>query len=270
MFCCCSFGDDPTSYLIEPDPQPEPKPEPKLAPTVLPEKIMRCVWAGNQYDSTGSVQPEIVSQLADELNPRLAGLDIGFHKAGSDWLWGGTCTAMALSFLQGYQELRACDRSARVAQLRERCGLSDQKFRNIQALFNGIHKTTEEDPPDFRRQRIEAMARFYKRHVTLASDTACVRKVDELAHLLYALPKGSYLLRVIEPKDNHKGESHGHSVVLLKKREQIFYYDPNYGAYHFGIETDWAERIAHSVELWSYDFSLSELRAYKVKPAELA
>jgi len=63
-----------------------------------------------------------------------------------------------------------------------------------------------------------------------STDSSIHPNEQEIIDKFNELPLGRYLIRGILPEDNHKQETHGHSMALVKSNQGNFFFDPAGGA----------------------------------------
>ncbi len=132
---------------------------------------------------------------------------------------GGTCSAMSLDFADNVytQCPESKDQIDCIKKIASKYQTSGKQFRNRQAAFNAITVTNPKQE-DLVREKMSSLASFYGFNIT-----------DRVSSFHDASP-GVFLGRAIKPKDNHKLEAFGHSIVFVKlPGDQSVMYDPNTG-----------------------------------------
>lgn len=137
-------------------------------------------------------------------------------------LKGGTCSAMALSFLDTY--IRDPSRI-----FEDRFFKSSSDMRDLQAAYNTI-EVLSQTGIDFSKNKIQSLLNFFGLKIEKVCEEIDLEKEDA-KELFCNMEKelcGIYLIRIILPSNNERLEECGHSLVYIKE-DQILLYDPGRG-----------------------------------------
>lgn len=151
-----------------------------------------------------------------------------------NYLYGGTCTAMALGFIEDYLQSSEKDLQQRLINTMTNYTISGETYRAQQIAFNTIERKEDPSCEDFKRAKVQSLVNFKDLEIDYASQD--MQLDDILAHPemfkneIEKLPEGIYFLRILRPSKNYKLEHWGHSTVYIKNKLQgDYFYDPNYG-----------------------------------------
>lgn len=202
-------------------------------PSAIPASFVRytVIKEGSQEGCLGSVEVEKAKRICQELNKKNTNGVYFSESKIPDQISGGTCSSMAFDFANRYLEMR---KNASPEEIFEKIGSdysqSSQDFRTTQAAFNAIGMAPGADPPkDYNRAKIDAMLRFYNRRVIAASDEIDIQNngaIAKMKKVLREFKEGVFIFRILMPGDNEKGEIQGHSTVLIRNGNQMFFYEP--------------------------------------------
>ncbi len=206
-----------------------------LDPTSIPPSFIRfkVLKIGSQNGCNGFVETEKAKKICERLNQKPSN---GIHFSKSrliNTINMGTCSAMAFDFANRYIEMR---KTLSPEEVIERIGSdyehSSQEFRTMQAALDTIHKKKGAVFKDFNQAKMEAMLRFYGRRVIKASEIIDLTQKSMLAKtrkILRDFQQGIFILRIIRPHTNDKGEHYGHTAVLIRDGDKQYFYDPGKG-----------------------------------------
>lgn len=213
---------------------------------------------GTQGNSSGITEKNKVNNVLEQLNQNLPS-GIYFNKAKvTGKLEGGICSAISLGFAYEYTQAKKKNNFTSLKKLAEKVTTIAnnnnfyrfpdserlKEYRNIQEAFNCIEVDKSKNTVDFSRAKIQALANCYFLKITHSSKKIIYKQgsTDNTQKLLSEeikkLPYGVHLLRDILPEKNEKLEKHGHSMVLIKEKIGVFFFDPNYGLRLFNKNID--------------------------------
>ena len=232
--------------------------------------VQNLIKRGSQAACNGDAPKEAAGNIVDRLQQRtVAG--IKFNKSKLDGtVSGGTCSAMSLNFMheffkwfetKGNPALSVKNVHDAITEMNDvAIERANQDFRTLQAAYNTIEKDSAVNlsEEDFMHAKVESLAH----HFDLTLGKGSIVKVRErgaktqLKNVFNSLVDGTYVVRQILPKDNEKGEEHGHTCILIKTGETFFFYDPNPGVKSVthddgaqlfeilkGIDTQWQDPL---------------------------
>lgn len=195
---------------------------------------------------------------------------------------GGTCTAMALHFASLYIEDSAGLSNVAFESMMKRSFTelflgSNKIYRTMQAALNTITISPASPLVDL-SAKIDRISRLHNLMITSSSKIFCADPIDEMFEDTIArLTPGFHFLRLVNPplifpttplESILKDESYGHSMILTKKEDALYLYDPNKGVYKINRFTSnpgkWiAEKINSYVRIHKFDrVQIMELKTY--------
>lgn len=221
--------------------------EGKLGPTVYPEMF-------NTFNAVKRTQEDGVFFNSRHLKP---------------YLYGGTCTAMALGFIQDFIYSPTLNLRDRAIEVMKNYTKSGPTFRAQQIAFNCIEKSKETSSDDFKRAKVQSLLNFIDQKIDYASEPMLIDDIvndqSVFKKQIEALPEGLYFLRVLNPTDNYKEERWGHSTVYIKNKLQgDYFYDPNFGLIEIADGETAAFFIDH-LKTMQEKWYVSEPRFYRIK-----
>lgn len=214
-----------------------------------------------------------------------SGITFNFEMLTQNQLSGGACSAVAFRVIKKALHLLATLRGSGLGAQGQRL-LFSAKFTNLVQELNAVAISKRKEDKEIqvtirseqlalntitvdRNQKkeggdyavpdkIESMAPFY--HLRVVESYPSI-KVDEnpelkmqLEDLFKTIKEGVYLLRIIVPKNNHKLEEKGHSIVLIKNDGVIYYFETQLGAY----------LLSNDISGFLFNTMLSAKQTYKV------
>lgn len=199
------------------------------------------VWLfkGTQISAQGNVSIEKAEVIRAKLASQSSPLGIHFNKSKIvDQLVGGTCSAMALQFVDRYFQIKkSCEGSEQILKQIAAIGIqfsaSSAEMRDRQAAYNTIEVVKSSEERDFSKNKMQSLANDHNLSIKFSSNEMDVEKLDteqSLQNDVDALPEGAYLVRIIKPANNEKLEEHGHSLIYIREQGVNLFYDPNLGA----------------------------------------
>jgi hypothetical protein len=236
-------------------------------------KVNSIVFEGSQEDCNGVFEAEKVQNIVKTLNNLSpTGIKFGEH-VKSNFLLGGTCSAMAFDFLATYRETKhlkeneGLDFIALIKNLDKKYVRSGNEFRNTQAALNTIQipeEIRQNNPTDHANNKIQAMLAFYGFGIIATTHEFNLNEnVDiEFKQTIELLPKGKYVIRLIEKNNNVKLETRGHTFIYLKKNLGILY-DANLGAKNLESNLH-ADKILHWLQINKQEYHISHARFYRL------
>jgi hypothetical protein len=223
----------------------------------LPNRISRNIpsqylWIGNQLGCRAPINRDMVNTIIENLR-KTKEEGIEFNECLTNEISGGTCSAMALEFIDQFLKKKKASPNLDEATIIK--SFTDFKTSNEimkirQAAFNEIQVTNR--GIDFKRNKIQSLANYHGLKINFASEEIILSETPSEADKKVAenLNPGIYLIRSITPCENHKGEVDGHSMVFIKKnKEECFFYDPNFGPRKTS-NAEILQSIFNSVKSW--------------------
>lgn len=241
------------------------------------------LFNGNQRSATGEFTPVHTGFTRHLLKQSSANVGARLNQAQPipATLEGGACSAMTLSFIKLFYEMKT-ELAGKVpserlifdalTQTYQRSingfSFSSSYMTSLQAAFNTI-EISQIPGLDTKRAKIDLLSNAVGLQVEgEASDemdlTTPIGKA-KLAHTIGTLKPGCYLIRALLEESNHKGERHGHSVAAFKDEHdgQLYYYDPNYG-----LRLLDHHNLHLNIKGIHKDFLTNKVRFYPVKPQD--
>lgn len=205
-------------------------------------ECFKKIKEGSQEGQVGGVDVGLVEDYCDALNDHSEKTHIVFSPERlENPVTGGTCSAMAFEFADDYLRRKGSMTAEEIFdEIGSKYDSSSEKFRIHQAVFNTLHREDQYPRGDFMRNKIEAMLRFYDRYVIDSSEIVHIenpsaadieRAQEKIGLFLNDYTEGVFVIRCIMFADNDKGESHGHSTILIRENGKTYFYDPNEGVY---------------------------------------
>jgi hypothetical protein len=147
-------------------------------------------------------------------------------------------------------------------------GYSSTYITSLQTAFNTIE--ISQDPNlDTKRAKIDVMLNAMGLRVSSTpSPEINLKAIDGKAQLINTLqnmPIGCFTVRAILEEANHKGEKHGHTVVVIKDSHNnpFYYYDPNYGLREVDVHN-----LALELKNIYKEFDTNSVRFYPTAPVD--
>lgn len=224
-------------------------------------------FPGSQMGCWGAFSRTAAEEVRQKLlEMKEKGIDFG--PIEESFLYGGTCSAMALDFIEFYRTLKTQNDPTDIflQKLREsgacRYARSSEKMRARQAAFNCIRVdlAESEDPS---RDKVQSLANYHDFKIDYSCDEY---KSDDprLKEVIATLPYGIYLVRMRYPMDNEKQELFGHSMVFVHEPEYTLFYDPNEGAENLSGIKDPETLASHVVQKYMACWHEAEIRCYRI------
>lgn len=199
------------------------------------------LFLGSQVGCNGPVSVAKVEAIRAKLDARRStGIQFNPKKTGPILL-GGTCTAMALEFLELYFKARKISIKQpdaqsdmlvhRLIKLGPKFSSSSQKMRNRQAAYNTIEVQSNDSTIDYSKNKVQSLANYHSFVIDYSSSVIDIERADECSIVkeVDALPEGAFFIRILKSENNEKLESSGHSLVYIKEGGLGLFFDPNYG-----------------------------------------
>jgi hypothetical protein len=204
-----------------------------------PEYLFLAKKAGRgQEGCRGSISVKEADRVLEKLQERPASgifFDAGIYHGCPSII--GTCTAMSLEFASTYFRLRkelkhmSPGSEPFLDKLRLLSGIfekSSEEMRSRQAAYSSITVDRTVDM-DISRSKIESCIKYHDFETDYCSREVDITDADLLQHEINALPLGVYFVRMLMPRDNHKLEARGHSMIYVHEEDVKFFYDNNCG-----------------------------------------
>ena len=182
----------------------------------------------------------------------------------------GTCTAMSLEFATTYFRLRKESEGMnlnsepfldKLRSLKDSFEISSEEMRSRQIVFSSI-TVDPEKVIDASKSKIESCVKYHDFEIDYWSkelDISTDR--DLLQQEIDSLPYGVYFVRMLEPKENHKLEAKGHSMIYVHEEEGQLFYDNNRGLEKV-MNEPFSERLLRLHKQWTIPMT----RFYRLKP----
>jgi len=233
------------------------------------------IFTGTQAGCDGPVSTAAVESIRVELEQQ-SPAEIHFNQGKvSDYLSGGTCTAMSLEFLRSYFKIKKICRDKLdcrpktilrdIARIGKKFAASSKKMRNRQAAYNTIEVMKLDDAIDFSRSKIQALVNYHFFTVDYTSQELDVDNIYALSNEVNCLPKGIFLIRILKHADNEKLEDYGHSLAYIKEDNLSLLYDPNYGARNLSA-SEHAKVLFEFFQQSFHAFQVKKARFYRLEP----
>lgn len=241
-----------------------------------PEEARNFNWLfkGSQDGKDGFTNLPRASQILTVLNLR-APPTVTFDEEQLDnYLLGGTCSAMTLSFLKEFLAARttAPDALSAIQTIAPRYKNSSYEFRTTQSAYNTISK--QEVSLDFKKDKIEALLQYENPDCTIERVSASIdieneKSSDGVEFLYENLPDGQYIVRALNMEGNGKKgkerksakeEEYGHTTLYIKENGNHYYYDPATGP----IQLNNSSQLPMILDWQHARWNLPSIRFYKV------
>jgi hypothetical protein len=235
----------------------------------IADREVRSLFRGNQDGCDGTVDISDARKIVAELNKRRPP-GIVFNEATiASSLKGGTCTAMALTFLDAYfkgrkeWEKEGISLTKGVASLGSQFSSSSARMRVEQAAYDTIEVC---DPllENISKSKVEALAGYHSFAVTAVSKEMDVRVLKQPSEI-FDVEDGAYLLRILKPADNIKFEEHGHSLVYIQEQGVCLFYDSNNGVCSIP-PAECKKYLFNSFKQCLKEFEITKATFYELRP----
>ena len=198
----------------------------------------------------------------------------------------GNCTAMTLSLSKKYLKKSQEEKTEQeLKRLVEKQRSASDRSRKLQIAFNQIQIATEDNfqNPECKQDKMKALLQTMGMKVQKHCGTCTAKETREI----YQTPPqgepikrkiaeqrdiekfvenmssdGVYVMRLIKPEKNAKGEEYGHTTVCIKQGDNFFFYDPNRGLHK---TTNAQEGIREYLEHQFSTCNLVEADIYQVE-----
>lgn len=252
-------------------------------PPVISNLKRKWLFKGTQSGCDGDVSLAKVESIRAKLNQQSApGIKFNSTKV-SDYIKGGTCTAMSLEFLDSFFKIQqACIQNSnpqseiwanRISQIGSKFALSSREMRTRQAAYNTIEvrKVDSEIDLDYSRNKIQSLANYHSLKIDYASDEIDIQQINEeneLSSSIDTLPDGAFLIRILKLAHNEKLEERGHSLVYIKEKGFGCFYDPNYGARNL-LLSEHSSVLFEGFKRCFQNFGIDKVRLYRLQSAAI-
>lgn len=239
------------------------------------------LFEGSQEKCHGAVSISKAYAVFSKLQKRKEpGIDFN-EKTLVTNLKGGTCTAMALHFLNDYfalikflySQFPYLDTKRLLCHLIEDFGEkfkeSSENMRTLQSAYNTIE--VRDVGVDFSKNKIQSLLNYYKFKIDFYSDKINIKKSNKngyeyLENVVGVLPKGTYIVRTWKPSDNIKLEEDGHSTIYIKHKNSELYYDPSEGLSYYQKTENYFPALYKAFKRNFIIHRHERARIYRVRP----
>lgn len=191
----------------------------------------------------------------------------------SDFIFGGTCSAMALEFIHEYFKRAHFEKSLKerlnhVIRMGDQFATSSEERRARQMAYNTIEVVKVNETVDYCRNKIQSLANDFFLQINYASKKMNLieDQKNKITDTVEKLPDGVFLVRVLKPASSKKLEIHGHSMVYIKENGVCLFYDPNQGVKYYLADSNHAETTFEFLQNTLQPFGCSEARFYRLSP----
>lgn len=213
--------------------------------TAVKSCTAKLIKSGSQLNCSGSVNIDQARSYCNTLNQNPFGICFPQDQV-TDFVLGGTCSAMSFDFADRY--LRGRANHLTPEEVMESIGSdytsSSEIFRTRQAAFNTIRKEGNLTGENFMQAKIASMLQFHNRQIVTSSPTfdlkdpqGSLRKIEAIVN---RQQNGVFIVRCLRPENNYKEEALGHSMVLIRDGTFQYFYNPSEGVFEFepGFEAE--------------------------------
>lgn len=182
----------------------------------------------------------------------------------------GTCTAMALDFLARYHAACSGERSVTIRKrtlkdFKVYLGQTNSAFMSRQSAYNTIEIKNQRgiSSDDIKHEKMQSLANYHDFEITPVTGTIKTLSLQtgtDLRGTFAHLPDGYYIIRMLYPADNEKGEYFGHTMSFVKDKDLSVFFDNLDGA--FLIKGDLCQGVTKALESWG----MEEFRIYHAVP----
>ena len=180
---------------------------------------------------------------------------------------GGVCTARALDFLARYHVecQHKIDPEARricVKQFKPYLSLVTSAFISRQAAYNTIEIKNSRgiDKDALKEEKMQSLVNYHGFKITPVTGTLQTSLLEDrsldLRDEIDQLPEGSYIVRMLYPANNVKGEYFGHTMIFIKSKDLSIYYD------HVEGPLEVTQDLWETIREILIDWSIPEFRIY--------
>lgn len=236
------------------------------------------VFKGSSGNKNGRTNDKIVQKTFKKISenpPR--GIKFNPKKLEGK-VTGGICTSQAFKFLKEFEKVvKKIGENATTAEYLEHLknlgpkfdnggGESVIKHRSIQEALNTIEVDKKQKGVDFSRNKMQALLNLNDYEITEATETFDIKKDGQgiLAEELKRLPLGRYVIRMIDPAKNEKLEVQGHTMILIKTKDGVLFYENNTGLHV--DQSNWSVDVVYKrLQHFSRRFNIRHVRFYKIE-----
>lgn len=242
---------------------------------------------GSQIGKDGKICQSIAKNaitLLNRFSPEVVTFDASRLKLS---LEGGTCSAMTFRVLKLYLEADPqIDMITTLKSIGSKVEVATLEFRTIQAAYNTIGKSLavlsgKLESSDFNKDKIEALLNLENLQAAIGNTSHPINldesnSLQQIISEVNQMSDGPWIVRSLSPIDamevdtgketvdseelKCKGEKYGHTTLIIKKKERLFYYDPAIGILQL---VDSAQ--IHTILKWQdYRWTLPEIRFYEI------
>lgn len=231
------------------------------------EREYALLSKGTQRGKDGPVdvrEAKITAQFLAEYAPQT----VNFNSNNvANYLEGGTCTAMTMHFLRNYLIAKENGLTTRQAiqSIAPKFATSGFNFRTKQAAYNTIERRSPSPHDVFQKDKIEALLNWENSNLTITRASKLINInencIDLINHVYNSAPEGEHIVRALCPNyTNSKEEAYGHTTLLIKGEEGVYYYDPAVGI----LELNHPTQLRMVLEWQNARWSIPAVRFYTV------
>ncbi|CRX39507.1 hypothetical protein [Estrella lausannensis] len=236
-------------------------------------KIQKLFSCAQWPKCNGSTKKTLALRTVRQLNKKTVS-PVSFNKEKiTGHVDGGNCTSLAFDFgkraLALYnQNLPMNEMVTKISEWKSLYEAGDagdiSKMRSYQEAFNTI-EVQKGASIDLSRRKIEAMAKFYDLDISQASPEFKILhdQQNRAIEIMKDLQNGVHFLRIIKPLDNDKQEEFGHSLVCIKKDDEVLFYDPSDSLEYINSKY-LGDRIFHHFNRCIQRWDVQDARFYKL------
>ena len=242
----------------------------EVLPKTKIEKLFTCAqWP----KCNGSTNKKLAHKTVRQLNVKTVNSVKFNDNKVTGYVDGGNCTSLAFDFgkraLALYnQNLSIIEMAEKIREWKPLYEAGDagdiSKMRSYQEAFNTI-EVDKQASTDLCRRKIEAMANFYDLDINHASPEFKILhdQQTKAIEIMKDLQNGVHFLRIIKPLDNDKQEEFGHSLVCIKKDDELLFYDPSDSMEYINSKY-LGDRVFHHFKRCLNRWDVQDARFYKM------
>ena len=216
------------------------------------------LYPGNQDGCDGWVSEERVRDLCARLQSRTEPGVIFSERKASSRVYGGVCTAMAISFITTYLRSRG-------NLYKDRLYSTSLEMKELQAALNTIELVSPQAIEDPGHSKIQSVLNSFDLRAEPVPGELDMRGpgVEDFLRSALADRKGVILIRILLPSDNERLEERGHTLVYISENSMPLLYDPNQGLWHL-VDCDPIEVLRDLCGYCSEVYGVYMLRLYQL------
>lgn len=227
----------------------------------------KYIFENRGYCPSAKQEANISKKAFEYIHPRRS-LHINFNKSKLfPFDNAGVCTARALDFLARYNaecakktdpdERRNC-----VENFKPYLSMVTSAFMSRQAAYNTIEIKNQRGVTgdEIKEEKMQSLVNYHGFKITPVTGTIETANLEDrtvdLRETIDQLPFGSYIIRMLYPANNIKGEYFGHTMVFIKDKDLSLYYD------HVEGVLEVTEDLWETIRFILLDWSIKEFRIY--------